>query len=182
MARTDKEIGGTIRQLRVASGMSQADLAEALGERGIKGMHPQTVAKIESGDRVLKYVEGVTMAAILAVDAAALARGDSKFIATAEYVLTLERRLLEWRIEFERLIDKWADVAVEVADLQEARRMIGEADDWGQLDRLLELLDQDPALVAIRKYEGVRAERGVDRAWQEALDRGLEALDGDDGE
>ena len=42
--------------------MSQADLAEAMSSRGVPGMHPQTITKLEAGTRSLKYLEAVELA------------------------------------------------------------------------------------------------------------------------
>lgn len=53
--------------------MSQADLASQLARRGVPGMHPQTIAKIESGVRALKFTEAVHLAAVLEVQLDALA-------------------------------------------------------------------------------------------------------------
>ena len=35
--------------------MSQADLSMALSMAGVPGFHPQTITKLEKGDRALKF-------------------------------------------------------------------------------------------------------------------------------
>lgn len=60
-------IARNIRRLRELHGMSQADLADALKGRGVPGMHPQTITKIEAGTRALKFTEGLVLAEVLQV-------------------------------------------------------------------------------------------------------------------
>lgn len=52
--------------------MSQADLAAALATRRIPGMHPQTITKIENGQRALKFTEAVAIAGVMGTDLANL--------------------------------------------------------------------------------------------------------------
>lgn len=47
--------------------MSQADLARAMERRGVSGMYPQTILKIEKGTRSLKFHEAVALAQIFGV-------------------------------------------------------------------------------------------------------------------
>lgn len=62
-----------VKHLRESRYLSQADLASQLARRGVPGMHPQTIAKIESGTRALKFTEAVQLAAVLEVQLDALA-------------------------------------------------------------------------------------------------------------
>jgi transcriptional regulator with XRE-family HTH domain len=55
-------IGGNIRDLRRAAGLSQSDLARAMGELGF-GWVRQTVGEVEAGRRRLEYDELVALAA-----------------------------------------------------------------------------------------------------------------------
>ena len=63
----DEPIARNIRRLRELRGMSQADLADALKDRGVPGMHPQTITKIEAGTRAVKLTEGLVLAEVLQV-------------------------------------------------------------------------------------------------------------------
>ena len=63
----DEPIARNIRRLRELHGMSQADLADALKDRGVPGMHPQTITKIEAGTRAVKFAEGLVLAEVLQV-------------------------------------------------------------------------------------------------------------------
>lgn len=56
-----------IARLRKAVGMSQADVAEKMTERGVKWF-AQTVQKVENGTRTLRFDEAVTLAGALGVE------------------------------------------------------------------------------------------------------------------
>jgi transcriptional regulator with XRE-family HTH domain len=62
--------GGNLRAMRERKGMSQADLTQAMTERGHR-WHQQTVAETESGKRPLRLGETVDLAAILGTVVAA---------------------------------------------------------------------------------------------------------------
>ena len=51
-----------VRQQRQQRKMSQADLANRLGDKGIKGIYPTTIAKIESGERAVRIDEAAALA------------------------------------------------------------------------------------------------------------------------
>ena len=82
----DEPIARNIRRLRELHGMSQADLADALKDRGVPGMHPQTITKIEAGTRAVKLTEGLVLAEVLQVRPEELRR------------LHEERALIRWRM------------------------------------------------------------------------------------
>lgn len=63
----DDEVGSAIRRLRELNGLTQADLAVALSSAGFDGIYPQTITKIEAGQRAVKYVEALAIADILHV-------------------------------------------------------------------------------------------------------------------
>lgn len=48
--------------------MSQAALAQAMEKRGIAGIYPQTILKVEKGVRSLRFTEGLALAKILGVE------------------------------------------------------------------------------------------------------------------
>lgn len=68
MSDVDREIGRNIRRVREDAGISQAELAKRLNDLGATGFYPQTITKIEKGDRALKFSEAVTVAGALNVD------------------------------------------------------------------------------------------------------------------
>lgn len=76
MEEENERIGGVVRRLREAANLTQAELADALTERGIRGIYPQTITKIEAGNRVIKLTEGLAIADVLKVDPHALAVDD----------------------------------------------------------------------------------------------------------
>ena len=51
-----------VRQEREQRGMSQAELANLLGDSGFKGIYPTTIAKIESGERSVRIDEAAALA------------------------------------------------------------------------------------------------------------------------
>ena len=56
-----------VRQEREQRGMSQADLANLLGDKGFKGIYPTTIAKIESGERSVRIDEAAALADLFEV-------------------------------------------------------------------------------------------------------------------
>lgn len=68
-----RTIGQSIREIREALGVSQAELANSMRDRGFSNYFPQTIAKLEGGRRSLQFDEGVAMADILGVAAEDLA-------------------------------------------------------------------------------------------------------------
>jgi len=61
-----------VRQQRQQQKMSQADLANRLGDKGIKGIYPTTIAKIESGERSVRIDEAAALADLFDVSLDAL--------------------------------------------------------------------------------------------------------------
>jgi len=51
-----------VKKQRDRRGWSQADVAKMLGDKGIKGIYPTTVAKIESGERAVRIDEATALA------------------------------------------------------------------------------------------------------------------------
>lgn len=73
MSDLDQRIGKNVRALRETRGLSQADVSTALTEKGLEGIYPQTIAKIESGLRTLKFVEALMLAEVLQLNVHRLA-------------------------------------------------------------------------------------------------------------
>ncbi|MFY2788466.1 helix-turn-helix domain-containing protein [Rhodococcus sp. MALMAid1271] len=81
-------IGGKVKDVRVMRGMTQAQLAERLGD----GWHQQTILRIESGSRPLRVSELMSFAEQLRVEPRALY--DGSFVEIAVSTAT-ERRVEE---------------------------------------------------------------------------------------
>jgi transcriptional regulator with XRE-family HTH domain len=60
----NQRVGSNVQKFRKAAGLSQADLAHALSQRGAS-FQQQTVLKVEKGSRPLKLDEAVLIADIL---------------------------------------------------------------------------------------------------------------------
>ena len=58
----DAAVGRRVRELRERSGKSQAEVSDALARLGASGFYPQTIAKLESGNRSLKLHEAAKLA------------------------------------------------------------------------------------------------------------------------
>lgn len=56
-AEDDKNIGRNLKKYRLAAGLSQVQLALQLMQAGFEGVHPQTILKIERGQRPLRLTE-----------------------------------------------------------------------------------------------------------------------------
>jgi len=61
-----------VKKQRDRRGWSQADVAKMLGDKGIKGIYPTTVAKIESGERAVRIDEATALADLFEVSLDAL--------------------------------------------------------------------------------------------------------------
>ena len=62
MADLDSKLSQRVREVREELGLSQADLANRMRERGHSGFQQQTVARIETGNRKVTYGEAVDLA------------------------------------------------------------------------------------------------------------------------
>ena len=58
----DETIARNVKLARERAGLSQVELAAQLTEAGIAGMHQTTIARIESGQRVLRLAEALALA------------------------------------------------------------------------------------------------------------------------
>ena len=61
-----------VKKQRDRRDWSQADVAKMLGDKGIKGIYPTTVAKIESGERAVRIDEATALADLFEVSLDAL--------------------------------------------------------------------------------------------------------------
>ena len=61
----DAEVGRRLRALRERAGKSQAEVSAALTSMGATGFYPQTIAKLESGTRSLRFHEAAKLAEAL---------------------------------------------------------------------------------------------------------------------
>jgi transcriptional regulator with XRE-family HTH domain len=62
----NQRVGANLQRFRKAAGISQADLADALSQRGLSFQQP-TILKVERGSRPLKFEEAHTIADILKI-------------------------------------------------------------------------------------------------------------------
>jgi transcriptional regulator with XRE-family HTH domain len=62
MDSIDQTIARNVKHNRERAGLSQAELAAELTASGVPGMHQTTIARIESGQRVLRLAEAVALA------------------------------------------------------------------------------------------------------------------------
>lgn len=60
----DRTIGQNLKRYRNAAGLSQSQLALQLLQAGFEGIHPQTVLKIERGERPLRLTEARIVAEV----------------------------------------------------------------------------------------------------------------------
>jgi transcriptional regulator with XRE-family HTH domain len=69
----ERQFRRNLKELRESKGLSQADVAEAMRNYGF-AFHPQTVQKIETGDREVKLAEGLALAVLFDVSVYELTR------------------------------------------------------------------------------------------------------------
>ena len=100
----DGLVGQNVRNLRVARGMNQEQLAAEVAERGLQ-FRQQTIAKIESGQRPLRLQEAIELVSALNADVDVLLNGPK---VTGEIRRQQELAVLEAQAQ---------DVAQRVTDL-----------------------------------------------------------------
>lgn len=64
MTQGERELGRRVRELRVANGLSQAELANRMQAAGV-ALHASALTRIETGSRVLKASEAFVLADVL---------------------------------------------------------------------------------------------------------------------
>src|SRR4051794_39498042 len=67
MSDADARLGQNLKALREAAGLTQAELARHLEDYGFRGMYPQTITRLELGQRSMKTTEAVAIAMVLDV-------------------------------------------------------------------------------------------------------------------
>lgn len=156
----DELVGANIRAYRTAIGMSQLELAEALGRATGERIHQQTILKIEKGTRPLKYSEAISLAKVLNVPDSMLMAGREKGDINAV--------LLQMHREFRRQHDALADFAAQIAP-----RLV----DYALLLAAIEhnpLLDEDGKPVQYGSLK-THAEAWVHANWGKSLNREIMA-------
>jgi transcriptional regulator with XRE-family HTH domain len=76
----EAHIGASVARYRVARGLSQAQLAQAIG------VHQQTIAKIEKGTRPLRFSEATSIAGVLQVNVSVFNERPERAQAEAEAI------------------------------------------------------------------------------------------------
>ena len=84
----DRLVGSNIQRYRNAKGMSQTDLASALGGRLGENIHQQTIQKIEKGTRPIRFVEALNICRLLDIELDNLAAGKDTAGQTADQIRT----------------------------------------------------------------------------------------------
>lgn len=133
----DQAVGTRIRELRMARGLSQSDLASELSADGFQ-FRQQTVLKIEKGLRPLKLDEALAIAGVLGVQEGILWERDRP-IATDSWVIAAIQRVVEEWEELTNSVDRLADA---VGILQSRSEMAGSSLDShtrGQAEMYLSL-------------------------------------------
>lgn len=134
MPTPDELIGRTVREVRERQKLSQADVARAMTERGTSAFYPQTILKIEKGERSLKLHEAAMLSQVLEVTIEDLIGdlGDAvtslRFNQLAHLISSSKReiedgiyRILSARDEIKQIAEK---MAVEMpASKEEAREL-----------------------------------------------------------
>lgn len=100
MVQDDAAVGRRLKHLRELAGRTQAYVAERMAEEGVDGIYPQTIVRIESGQRALKWAEAAALARILDFDLVEL-EADKEAVTRDRFTLGVvahyERKLRELR-------------------------------------------------------------------------------------
>ncbi|ORA07813.1 helix-turn-helix domain-containing protein [Mycobacterium arosiense] len=111
----DQIVGSNVGTYRAARGLSQAGLAAAMSADG-EHVHPQTIQKIEAGNRPLRYAEAVRICHVLKIGIAQLSDGAEHARANARYLQRFSAlgRMTE---EIDGLATRLAPILVDLAHL-----------------------------------------------------------------
>lgn len=107
---TDQMIGANVLQYRQARGVSQTQLAEAIG------LYQPTIQKIEAGTRPLRYIEALRICDVLKIGVAQLADGSEHARAAARYLQRFEA-LSRMRGELDDFAGRLVPILVDLAHL-----------------------------------------------------------------
>lgn len=115
----DVEVGANLRRVRERQGFTQTQLAEAVRAAGWPAAFPQTIVKVEKGQRTLKFAEAVAIVDALEVPLDALARPADERGADVVRLVQLDRKFRQALANVRELELNAGD---QVARLGEARR------------------------------------------------------------
>lgn len=119
----ERDLGFRLKVLRESARLSQAQLAARLSQAGLSNFYPQTILKLESGQRALKFLEARAYADVLGV--------------SLDSLLGLEQRAEESEREFlTRRLEHYVSRSQRIeVQLEEARSAQAQA--TGQVEQLL---------------------------------------------
>lgn len=159
MTDRDELIGQALRSYREVAGLTQSDLADHLTRAGFDGIYPQTIVRVEKGQRVLKLSEAVVLAARLGISVQAFVEPIDR---AAEARIGLNR-------EFHRVQSEQERVTESAVNLQRARLALARYAEehereipQASLDSVRRLLDDSTAEFAARFGERLVTE-GVEQ-------------------
>jgi transcriptional regulator with XRE-family HTH domain len=136
-----QRVAANIRRFRLAAGMSQAQLAHGLTERGYSWVQ-QTVVRVENGSQPLKLEEAVAVGKVLGVDVSVLFQSaENEEIAAAVADL---RASIEALVHGRRRLAELEDEVRHFEGLQrEAERRLASAGAWRHEDGSWHWRDED---------------------------------------
>ena len=163
----DEQFAVNIRETRERKGISQAALAAEMRERGWEAWYPQTVQKVEAGQRHVRVGEAEALARIFGTTMERLTWPGTTASAAALLDTSIGRAQGAW----ERIARETVTLLWNLAQLQTT---VGEAERDGYLgsDEIREIVTEAKVVLQLMPEDAV--DQG--RADHEAL------VDGDDGE
>jgi len=124
----NERVGANVQRFRKAAGLSQADLAHALSQRGAS-FQQQTVLKVEKGSRPLKLDEAVLIADILKMpvfDLLIMRNDAGELVEAAIELNKANEALRRLQVRREELMDELKQLDQETAQAQAAQREASE--------------------------------------------------------
>lgn len=169
-------MGSRIKEIREARGLSQAELAAEVSRRGVPGIYPQTITKIETGSRALKFSEGMVIARVLRVTPADLAGAETwDPVQGALYKLNVAAKGAK-----DASIEASSALAVFLTKIDELKAEIAVAASSGLLDSRIHYAQEIAAEDLNSVIRRARAVLLSERARADAFDKAM--TEGDDGE
>lgn len=158
----DVLVGQNVRDCRVAAGMSQAALADALSKSGDR-LAQQTILKIEQGSRPLKFAEAMRVSEVLGIPVSALTK-ESKQAVAEVYLTGLIDSVRQRHVDLQKLAEQLSKPLADLALAVDVNRRLSTQDraSAARIELAAEWLtvqwgnDFDVALIAaISKYAGL---------------------------
>jgi len=142
----DVEVGANLRRIRESLRLSQADVAEAVKASGWTGAYPQTILKVEKGQRALRFTEAVAVARALGFSIESLVRPEGIEGLDRAKLAQLQRKFRQALSDVRELELHSRDNVARLKEARDALRAARQAFLQKYPGTLLDFLEDEPAV------------------------------------